>query len=127
MKTILLVEDDDDDVYLFKQALADIQEDIKIMAVGNGVECMKLLRESPLPDLVFMDINMPLKNGLVCLEEIRNEKKLSRLKVVVLSTASTKKIIDLAYAKGADLYIPKSIDFERFRDLLIRCCSHDLS
>jgi CheY-like chemotaxis protein len=59
--------------------------------------------------------------GFQCLEQIRREERLRDLKVIVLSTASTPDIVELAYEKGADLYIPKGFDFERFKRLLGRC------
>lgn len=118
---ILLADDDEDDVYLFKNAMWDIQKDIRIVIASDGIECMELLANSPLPDVVFLDINMPLKSGLDCLEEIRTTEHLKHLKVVVLSTANSEKTISMAYAKGADLYIPKAASYEKFKSLLARC------
>ena len=123
MKTILLADDDDDDVYLFRNALAQIGQDVKIIIARNGVDCMNLLMESSLPDLIFLDINMPLKTGLECLEEIRKDDRLKKLKVVVLSTASTRDLVDAAYKKGANLYLRKSFSFEDFKKILAKCFS----
>ena len=123
MKTILLADDDDDDVFLFRNALAQIRQDVKIITARNGVDCMNLLMESSLPDLIFLDINMPLKTGLECLEEIRKDDRLKKLKVVVLSTASTRDLVDTAYKKGANLYLRKSFSFEEFKKILAKCFS----
>jgi CheY-like chemotaxis protein len=118
IKTILLAEDDEDDIYLFKMAVGDIEKDIQIRIAGNGIECMKILTRSSLPDLVFLDINMPMKSGLDVLEEIRSEERLKGLTVIVLSTASSQQVINQAYTKGADLYIPKGVSYEQFKSLL---------
>lgn len=121
VKSILLAEDDIDDIYLFKNALEELHMDFQMKIAQNGIKCMELLRKPVLPDYVFLDINLPLMTGFQCLERIRREERLRDLKVIVLSTASTKDVVDLAYEKGADLYIPKGFDFERFKALLGKC------
>lgn len=120
-KLILLADDDEDDVYLFRNAVWDLHKDIKIVIASNGIVCMELLANSPLPDVVFLDINMPLKSGFDCLEEIRMSERLKHLKVVVLSTSNSENTISMAYAKGADLYVPKATTYDEFKSLLARC------
>jgi CheY-like chemotaxis protein len=113
--TIVLAEDDEDDVYLFTTALTEIKRDLKVLVASNGLKCMELLTRTH-PRIVFLDINMPFKTGLECLQEIRKEPRLKDLKVVMLSTGDPESMVE-----GADHYIQKGGNFEAFKTSLSDC------
>ena len=84
---ILLAEDDPDDILFFQTALQELQVSANLSIVKNGEELMTfLVKDSQIPDILFLDLIMPRKNGFQCLAEIAANEKLKDLSVVVLST-----------------------------------------
>jgi len=121
-KKILMAEDDEDDVDLFKDVLTDLAVDVKLQVAVNGVELMKILEEAEvLPELIFLDLNMPLKNGMLCLQEIKANPRWKNIKVVILSTSSNQDQIKTAYDKGADFYMTKSASYTDFKNAVAAC------
>ncbi|HEY0656023.1 MAG TPA: response regulator [Chryseosolibacter sp.] len=106
---ILLADDDEDDRALFSDALNEIYSRVKLTTAKNGVDLMKLLEswKGSLPDVIFLDLNMPLKNGFECLDEIKSKQQLRELPVVILSTSSQKETMDMLHRKQANVYIKK--------------------
>jgi CheY-like chemotaxis protein len=110
---ILLVEDDPGDVILTKKMFENIQATLQLHVVGDGVEAMAYLRceppyaESPRPDLVLLDLNMPKKNGCEVLQEMRSDETLRPIPVVVLTTSDHDLDVNNAYRLGANSYITK--------------------
>lgn len=106
---ILLADDDEDDRALFSDALQEIYSRVKLTTAKNGVDLMKLLEswKGSLPDVIFLDLNMPLKNGFECLDEIKSAQRLRELPVVILSTSSQKETVELLHKKQANVYIKK--------------------
>ncbi len=112
--TILLADDDADDCLLFRDALGELLLDTKLSTVPNGEQLMEVLsRMDPLPDLLFLDLNMPRKNGFDCLKEIRGSKRLHFLPVIILSTSVEENMVNVLYANGADYYICKPNEFSQ--------------
>ena len=106
---ILLADDDPDDRDLFEEAFAGLNASVS--SVQNGIELMKVLEsDGDLPDFIFLDLNMPERNGKECLRDIR-AKKLDDVKVIIYSTSSNAKDIDDTFALGADLYVKKPNTF----------------
>ena len=107
--TILLVDDDRDDIGLFKEAVIRIDKTIDVIVGRNGEEALKLLQEIT-PDLIFLDINMPVMDGIKCLAAIRNDKSFDHIPVIMHSTAIRPE--DIAYFQElkAD-YLTKPVDF----------------
>src|SRR5215208_1902638 len=99
LQQILLADDDADDRSLFKEALASVSPDSRLTIANNGLELMHLLFTDP-PDMVFLDSNMPLKNGIDCIKWIRDLKRFKNLLVVAYSSAFDKAEINKAYAFG---------------------------
>jgi CheY-like chemotaxis protein len=104
---IMLAEDDDDDKFIFSDVLRTLDPSMQLEYVANGVQLMELLRHF-VPDLLFLDLEMPYKNGLECLLEIRNNPVLSHLPVVVFSSTTRPANIQTAYEMGAHLFLIKS-------------------
>jgi CheY-like chemotaxis protein len=84
-----------------------------VAIIPNGEELMKLLTPTNSPDILFLDINMPLKDGLSCLVEIRGQSHFSKLPIVVFSSANQSKIVDQSYDHGANLYYSKPASFSQ--------------
>ena len=118
--SVFLADDDADDRFLFEEALMEIRKDIKITAVNNGEQLMLELdrKDSVTPHLIFLDLNMPLKNGIECLDEIRSNTNLKDIPVVVFSTSSQNETINQVYFKGANYYICKPDNFKNLKLLL---------
>jgi DNA-binding response OmpR family regulator len=109
--TIFVADDDSDDRLILGQALKEIDPAFKIESTENGNELMSLLSNLK-PDFLFLDLEMPYKNGLECLKEIRANPALADLPVVVFSSTSRPVNIDVAYEMGADLFFIKPSIFK---------------
>ena len=83
---ILYVDDDSEDREIFIEILEEIDPAIKVVEASNGIETINLLASDDLPDIIFLDINMPLLNGDQTLVEIRKDERLNNTKVVMYST-----------------------------------------
>jgi CheY-like chemotaxis protein len=110
---ILLADDDDDDREFFSEVLSELDATVTISTVKNGTELMKVLSDpaNELPDIIFLDLNMPCKNGRECLHDIKKSVRLRHIPVIIYSTSSNVKDIENAYNEGADLYVTKPNTF----------------
>ncbi len=107
---ILLADDDKDDGYFFIKALEEIQFDTRPMIVEDGEKLMNYLKRPgcKLPDVLFLDLNMPRKNGMECLLEIKAHTDLKDLPVIIYSTSLHEDVADLLYKNGAHYYVRKT-------------------
>jgi CheY-like chemotaxis protein len=117
---VLLAEDDEDDRYFFEKALKELPISARLTTFSDGEELMNSLLQNPdhLPDLLFLDINMPRKNGIECLSEITHHSKLKNLPVVMFSTTNAWDTIGLLFKSGADVYIHKPGDFAQLKEVI---------
>ncbi|XZF14627.1 response regulator [Chitinophagaceae bacterium MMS25-I14] len=108
-KNIFLADDDADDRVLFEDALKEICKKTTLTTAIDGTELMEMLHRipSPLPDVIFLDLNMPRKNGFECLDEIKGDPKLHKIPVIIFSTAAQPNAVSAAYNKGASYYMCK--------------------
>jgi CheY-like chemotaxis protein len=122
---ILLAEDDEDDRLFFKEAISELKINSELTIVNDGVQLMNYLNQKDvvLPHLLFLDINMPRKNGMKALQEIRNDKRLKDLSVAMYSTSSAQKDIEAALANGANIYINKPSDFDHLKRIITKAVS----
>ena len=120
-KEILLVEDNPDDAELTRIAFAEAGVDYRLHVVGDGVQALAYLRgcaTSELPSLVLLDLNLPKLNGREVLEAIRADPATRSLPVVVLTTSAEPFDVDKVYELGANSYIQKPVEFERFVEVV---------
>ncbi|MBD2356622.1 response regulator [Tolypothrix sp. FACHB-123] len=117
---VLLVEDNPGDAQLTRIALEDSKISVHLSVVEDGVEAMAFLRKEdkyaavPHPDIVLLDLNLPKKDGREVLAEIKGDKHLKRIPVVVLTTSQAEEDIVKAYNLAANCYITKPVDFDQF-------------
>lgn len=118
-KIILLADDDKDDIEMFCEAMESINENIVCECAENGVRTWELLNEmEDKPQLIFLDINMPVMNGWECLKLIKNDAKYQDIPVIMISTSSYKNDRDKASELGAMGYFVKPNDFNDLKYVL---------
>ena len=116
--SILLVEDDDVDILSITRALKELQVPQEIVIRTNGNQALSYLYDTPsLPQLVLLDLNMPLMNGFEFLYELRKEDHLRDLPVVVLSTSGSKEDIDTSFQLGVEQYFVKPIGYREYLNI----------
>lgn len=121
---ILIVEDNTADLMIMQEALLDTQFLANVHTTRNGEEAMKFLRRvgdcsaAPRPHLILLDLNMPRKNGHEVLQEIKSDRLLMRIPVIILTTSHADDDISRAYGAHANCYIRKPLDFSAFCDVM---------
>jgi two-component system, chemotaxis family, response regulator Rcp1 len=121
---ILLVEDNAGDVRLTREALREGGIAAELTAVPDGEQALAYLRadgehaDAPRPDLILLDLNLPKKNGLEVLEEVRVDPELRRIPVVMLTTSSSSRDVAACYDRGVNCYVVKPLDLDEFTRLI---------
>ncbi|GAA4453384.1 response regulator [Novipirellula rosea] len=121
---VLLVEDNEDDVIITRRGFNKSDLPVNLHRVENGEECMQFLRKSgpyvdaPTPDLILLDLNMPVKDGREVLAEIVADEQLRRLAVVVLTTSESDQDLLTMYDLRCSSYILKPVDFKQFQQVI---------
>ena len=117
---VLLADDDENDRQDFKEALEESKMETSLFSVNDGVELMDYLlhEENELPTLLFLDLNMPRKSGMECLNEIKNIPRLKDIVIAIYSTSSSEKDIEQTFYSGANVYMKKPNDFGKLKELL---------
>jgi len=117
---VLLVEDDPGDVLMTREAFGHFRIRNNLHVVGDGEQALNFLRRTgdyvdmPRPGLILLDLNLPRRNGLEVLAELKTDADLMTIPVVVLTTSQAEEDILRSYALHANAYISKPVDFERF-------------
>lgn len=123
--TVLMVEDDPDDVYLTRQALADSKLRITLEVVNDGVAALQYLRAARngdgghrRPDLILLDLNLPRMDGREVLAEVKEDPAFTDIPIVVLTTSKAEEDIAASYRQHANCYISKPVGIEQFRSVV---------
>lgn len=117
---ILLVEDNPADARLIKEVFKDTKIKNKLYVVKDGVDAMAFLNQEanyvdiPRPDVILLDLNLPRKDGREVLKELKEDKALKRVPIVILTTSSAEEDIIRTYDNHANCYITKPVDFDQF-------------
>ena len=119
---ILLADDDEADRLLFKEAISELKIKTVVQSVNDGIDLMDALavENQPLPQLLFLDLNMPRKDGMECLKEIRANEKYNDISIAIFSTSGTDVDMEETFLNGANVYIHKPNDFGSLKKLLER-------
>ena len=118
---ILLVEDNDDDVVLTERGFKKAQLAVNLHRVENGKKCLEFLRRegeyatAPTPDLILLDLNMPVMDGREVMAEIVKDDELCKLPVVILTTSAAEADLLCMYKLRCNTYITKPVDFHEFQ------------
>lgn len=117
---ILIVDDSPEDIDLMREALEGTKLANNVSIVNDGVEALAFLRRqgeyknAPVPSLVFLDLNMPKKDGREVLEEIKGDEVLKQIPIVILTTSKDEEDIAKAYKAHANCYVTKPVDIVQF-------------
>lgn len=122
---ILLADDDKDDRLFFKMALDALSTPTELETVVDGEKLMVYLAENPknLPDVLFLDLNMPRKNGFECLTEIRQDKTLKNLPVIIFSTSYEHEVVNQLFINGAKYFMRKPAEFSQLKIIIEKTVS----
>jgi len=117
---LFLIDDDEDDQHVFAEALSEVDGSVDLLTASNGLEALEILKSasSKLPDLIFLDLNMPKMNGKQFLQEIKSSSDLSDIPVVIYSTSSAKTDKDETLQLGASDFIVKPVSYGALCDTL---------
>jgi len=121
---ILLVEDNEGDILLTTEALEERKLINKVSVVKNGKEALDFLfqtgkhQHAEPPDLILLDINIPIKNGHEVLQAIKSNEKTMKIPVIMLTTSSSIRDIELAYKNHVNCYISKPVEVEEFMEAM---------
>jgi len=123
---ILLAEDDNTDRVLFKEALEELPVNASLETVENGEELMQWLsyEDNELPDVLFLDLNMPRKNGFAALGQIKRDPNLEGLPVYIFSTASDEEMVKQVYKDAAHYFIRKPNKFNVLKSLIYKALTY---
>ena len=122
---ILLADDDADDCFFFKVAVEELLMPVNLTVVHDGEQLMQHLTSElngqthpSLPDVLFLDLNMPRKNGFECLSEIKLDRRLKDLPVIIFSTSYEHEVVNQLYQNGAQYFIRKPSEFSQFKKII---------
>lgn len=118
-KNFLLVDDDIDDLELLREGLSSADKTIICHEASNGCEALDLLKANILPDLIFLDINMPKMGGWECLQILKSDAAYKNIAVLIYSTSSFQKDIDYAADLGAWGFYTKPVNFMTLKQKLL--------
>ncbi len=117
---ILLADDDTDDCIFFREAVEELLMTTQLSTLHDGEKLMEHLNNNlnELPDVLFLDLNMPRKNGFECLSEIKGSQRLQGLPVIIFSTSFEQEVVNLLFINGAQYFIRKPSEFSQFKKII---------
>jgi len=128
MNKVFLIEDDEDDQLLFKEAIESINPSLHCDTATNGkIALDKLKATTSLPDIIFLDLNMPVMNGFDFLIQIKKENELNKIPVGIFTTSNIFREKELTKKFGAQFFLTKPADFQVLRKKLQQILSADFS
>ncbi|WP_334056930.1 response regulator [Polaribacter sp. P097] len=117
---VILADDDEDDRLFFTDAFEELKITTKVNTFNDGVYLMDHLNSEniTLPEILFLDLNMPRKSGMDCLKEIRANDRFKDIAVAIYSTSSSEEDVENTFVLGANIYIKKPNDFKKLKKVL---------
>ncbi len=120
---VLLADDDADDSMLFANAVNDVEIPIQLSHADDGQQLLKFLKDHQQPDIIFLDLNMPFKNGFECLKDIRKNEQYNKVPIIIYSTSGDKNDIERSYREGANFYVIKPNSYSGIVAMLDKVCN----
>jgi CheY-like chemotaxis protein len=119
---VLLADDDENDRLFFIEAFQEIKIKTVVTTVKDGIELIQYLqtRTGDLPQVLFLDLNMPRKGGMECLKEIKSDSRFKDIAIAIYSTSASEEDIEETFVNGANVYIKKPSDFEDLKKVLTK-------
>jgi CheY-like chemotaxis protein len=117
-KIFLLIDDDADDSELFREALEEMDRSTSLHCAENGEEALKLLKRIELPGIIFLDINMPRMNGWECLKKLKSSPEYKNIPVIMYSTSSHQREVDIATDLGALSFFTKPHSYSELKNMI---------
>lgn len=118
MTSFLLIDDDADDSELFREALQETDSSLSLQCAENGEEALELLKKIEKPDLIFLDINMPRMNGWECIKKLKSTGAYKSIPVIMYSTSSHQREIDIAVSLGALNFYTKPHSYSELKKMI---------
>ncbi|WP_299667256.1 response regulator [uncultured Polaribacter sp.] len=117
---IILADDDEDDRLFFTDVFEELKINTKVNTFNDGEDLMNYLNkvETIMPNVLFLDLNMPKKSGIECLTEIKGIHKMSEIAIAIYSTSASEEDIEQTFVLGANIYIKKPDSFEKLKKAL---------
>ncbi len=122
---IVIADDDEDDFEFFKTAVEKTCPQVELSYAPNWMDLLKYLNKTTLPDVIFLDLNMPVKNGIECLRAIRAEKRFDEIAVIIYSTSGSDGDVEESYKQKANFYVIKPDKENEIVRILEMICSMD--
>jgi CheY-like chemotaxis protein len=111
---IVLAEDDEDDRFLFNQAVSQVKADVSLKMVDNGeklLEYLSRLEPEDLPHMIFLDLHLPKRNGIQCIRELRSNRAFNSIPIIMFTTSGQSPDVEASTKFGANMYIRKYDNF----------------
>jgi len=115
---VLFVDDDADEFYLFNEAIEQSLQQVKMDRAKDGNDLLEILGKGDYPDVIFMDLNMPYKDGLETLIELKSHSLYSKIPVIIFSTSNNNRQIDNCFKQGANMYVVKPETFDEITSMV---------
>ncbi len=121
---MLLAEDNPADVVFFNEAVEDSRTPAKVYVVGNGADVLRFVQreepfsDAPRPEVIVLDLNLPVRNGNDVLVDLMNEPLLGTIPVAILTTSTSEKHVCRTYSPGRCLYFVKTDEFAKLKDIV---------
>jgi CheY-like chemotaxis protein len=116
---IFYADDDEDDIYFFSDAVKEVDCECDLTTFSNGVDLLKNIKINlAVRNIIFLDINMPLKNGLDTLRDLKNSQQWSSVPVYLISTSNDDNLKEKAISLGAEGYLEKPSDYNELREMV---------
>jgi CheY-like chemotaxis protein len=127
-KRVFLAEDDEDDVLLFKNMLQEIDDTITLDHANDGNEALKKLQATDtLPDVIFLDLNMPCMNGFEFMHTLKNDERLRQLPIVIFTGSSNPEDAEKTHKLGANVFLSKPVESGLLKEKLQRILNFDFT
>lgn len=117
-KTIYIVDDDEDDLFLMQEAISDLKLDLDVRPARNGSELMQILDKYIKPALILIDVNMPVMNGIEALNAVYADPDCRHIRSILMSTSNADDLKELALNSGAMKFICKPIHYNGYVELM---------